>query len=155
MSALRPPSGDAARLLWLVRHLQPADLAQTLHTGLSDAQLLGAVAALPAQRRDSLLERARQASVPPPAPGRWAPLERRPGRPLAVALRQARGRAGMSQGELAAAVLGVCQSAVSQWECGVREPSGRRLAVLLRVLPSLADLLAPPGCGQPAGTRAS
>ncbi len=151
-SKLAPPGG-AARLLWLVRHLQPGEVAQTFRRGLSDAELLGVIAALPAQRRDSLLERARQASAS--APGRWAPLERRPGRPLAVALRQARGRAGMSQGELAAAVLGVCQSAVSQWECGVREPSGRRLAVLLRVLPSLADLLAPPGCGQPAGTRAS
>lgn len=109
----RPPSGDAERLLRLVRHLHPGDFARTFHTGLSDAQLLGVIAALPSGRRDGLLERARHGSVPP-APGRWAPLERRPGRPLAVALHQARGRAAGGAGRRA-------------WRLPVgREPVGTR-----------------------------
>jgi hypothetical protein len=63
---------------------------------------------------------------------------------------------GGPRGELAA-VLGVCQSAVSQWE-RVREPSGLHQAVLLRALAGLADLLdaqATAARGRPAGTRAS
>ena len=52
----RPPSGDAAGLLWLVRHLQRGDFAQTFRRGLSDAELLGVIAALPPERRDSLLD---------------------------------------------------------------------------------------------------
>jgi transcriptional regulator with XRE-family HTH domain len=61
-------------------------------------------------------------------------------RPLAVAIRVARRRADLSQGELAER-LGIRQSSVSQWERGTTEPTGRRLVDLIGELPGLADML--------------
>ncbi len=49
-------------------------------------------------------------------------------------------RAGMSQGQLAEA-LGIRQSSVSQWERGTTAPTGRRLRVLVREFPELAEAL--------------
>jgi transcriptional regulator with XRE-family HTH domain len=61
-------------------------------------------------------------------------------RPLATAIRLARRRAEISQGELAER-LGIRQSSVSQWERGTTEPTGRRLVALIGELPGLADIL--------------
>jgi transcriptional regulator with XRE-family HTH domain len=61
-------------------------------------------------------------------------------RPLAAAIRLARRRADLSQGELAER-LGIRQSSVSQWERGTTEPTGRRLVGLIGELPGLADML--------------
>ncbi len=63
-----------------------------------------------------------------------------PNRPLAAAIRLARRRADLSQGELAER-LGIRQSSVSQWERGTTEPTGRRLVDLIGELPGLADML--------------
>src|SRR5262245_47063499 len=61
-------------------------------------------------------------------------------RPLAAAIRLARRRADLTQGELAER-LGIRQSSVSQWERGTTEPTGRRLVALIGELPGLADIL--------------
>jgi transcriptional regulator with XRE-family HTH domain len=61
-------------------------------------------------------------------------------RPLASAIRLARRRADLSQGELAER-LGIRQSSVSQWERGTTEPTGRRLVHLIGELPGLAEIL--------------
>jgi DNA-binding XRE family transcriptional regulator len=152
----RPPLSDAERLLWLVRHLQPAAFARTFRRGLSNAELLGVVAALPAERLRALADRARPSSEAN-AWG-WGAPDRRPDRPLATAIRTARQQARISQWQLAR-LVGVRQAAVSQWEGGRAEPSGLHMAALLRVLPSLADRLdaeaTPAARGQPTGTRAS
>jgi DNA-binding XRE family transcriptional regulator len=152
----RPPLSDVERLLWLVRHLQPADFARTFRRGLSDTELLRVVAALPPERVRALTHRARPGSGPDAH--RWGAPDRRPDRPLATAIRTARQQARISQWQLARLVV-VRQAAVSQWEGDRAEPSGLHMAAPLRVLPSLADLLdaeaAQAARGQPAGTRAS
>ncbi len=61
-------------------------------------------------------------------------------RPLATAIRLARRRADISQGELAER-LGIRQSSVSQWEHGTTGPTGQRLVELIGELPGLADIL--------------
>ena len=69
------------------------------------------------------------------------PLQKRGAdRPLAGAIRLARRRADLSQGELADR-LGIRQSSVSQWERGTTEPAGRRLVALIGELPELAEIL--------------
>ena len=68
---------------------------------------------------------------------------------LGAAIRQARVAAGLSQGRLAA-VVGVRQSSVSQWERGVTAPQTWHLLGLLRELGGhLARLLL--GEQEPAG----
>jgi DNA-binding XRE family transcriptional regulator len=149
------PLGDAERLLWLVRHLQPAEFARTFRRGLADTELMQVISALPAERRRALTERAR----PPSGPNEVRAVpDRRADRPLATAIRTARQQAQMSQQQLAR-LIGVRQSTVSQWERGVTEPSGLHMAALLGVLSGLTDLLgtqaAPTARGQPPRTRAS
>jgi DNA-binding XRE family transcriptional regulator len=146
-----PAPDQAARLLWLLRRMQPSEFVGIFRRGLSDEQLLGLLEVLPAQRRGALADRARHASQPPAARG----TPDRPDRPLARAVRSARRLRGISQQQLARRV-GVCQSAVSQWERGATEPSGLHMAVLLGVLPRLGGLLdTTTAGGTPASTRAS
>ena len=152
----RPPLGEVERLLWLVRRMPLGEFAGIFRRGLSDPDLMGIIAALPAQRRRALADRAR----PPgePAPAVRAAADRRADGPLASAIRTARQQAQISQGQLAR-LVGVRQAAVSQWERGATEPSGLHLACLLRVLLGLADLLeartTAAARGQPVTTRAS
>ncbi len=151
-----PPLGDTERLLWLVRHLQPAEFARTFRRGLADTELMRVISALPAKRQRALTERVRPSSGPD-REVRAVP-DHRADRPLATAIRIARQQAQMSQLQVAR-LVGVRQSTVSQWERGVTEPSGLHMAALLGVLPGLTDLLdsrtTPTARGQPARTRAS
>jgi DNA-binding transcriptional regulator YiaG len=151
-----PPLDDAERLLRLVRRMHPTELADTFRRELSDPELLGVIGALPAKQRHALAARARLLGQPDaggqPASGPQAD------RPLATAIRTARQQAQISQQQLAR-LVGVRQPTVSQWERGVTEPAALHMAALLRVLPSLADMLdpqlTPTARGQPPTTRAS
>ena len=128
-----PAPNDAERLLWAVRRMSAEEFASVFREGLSAQGLMTVITALPGDRLNGLMDRAR----------RQAP--RRPGRhlakpPLADAIRAARVEACMNQVELAAA-LGVRQSSVSQWERGVTKPLTPNLLALMRLLPGLADQL--------------
>jgi DNA-binding transcriptional regulator YiaG len=131
---------DAHRLLELVRRMNANEFAGTFRKGLPPQALMSVITALPTQRLNDLMDRARSAT--------WMGKARlrRPQRasagttPWARVIRAARTQAGMSQVELAAA-LGVKQSTVSQWERGIIEPSTERLLDLLAVLPGLAEAL--------------
>ena len=59
-------------------------------------------------------------------------------RPIALALRAARAKSGLTQSELAAR-LGVSQSAVSFWESGAETPSIDRLVALAAELPDVVE----------------
>jgi ribosome-binding protein aMBF1 (putative translation factor) len=143
---------DAERLVALVRGLPPGEFAAIFRRRLSPAGLLRLVAALPTNRRDQLIERARQAGKPPSAATR-PPLVCRSDRPIATAIRTARQLAGRSQAQLAQ-LLGVRQSCVSQWEHGQTEPSAEHLVDLLRVLPGLREQL-DAAAAQPADPQSS
>jgi len=128
-----PAPNDAERLLWAVRRMSAEEFASVFREGLSAQGLMTVITALPGDRLNGLMDRAR----------RQAP--RRPGRhlakpPLADAIRAARVEACMNQVELAAA-LGVRQSSVSQWERGVTKPLTANLVALMRLLPGLAGRL--------------
>ena len=130
----RPPMGSAEQLLRAVRALPPTAFAETFRTALSDVELMRVVAALPPDRIRDLATRAHR------EPDRTQSQAARPDRPLAVAIRTARRRAQKSQSQLGL-LVGVGQSAVSQWERGMVEPSGLHMAELVRALPALAELL--------------
>jgi len=149
------PLGEAERLLRLVRRMRPGEFVRLFRRGLTDAELLRVIGALPAEQRGILAARARRLTLP--HAGGTGPAGRRGERPVATAIRSARQQAKLSQRRLGL-LVGVRQSSVSQWEWGVNQPSGVHMAALLRVLPSLADLLAPhapTARGQPPTTRAS
>ncbi len=150
---MRPPPSHAGRLVWLVRRRRPGELAHAFRRGLADPERMRVIGALPAERRRALSDRAR----PPGEPGPGVP-DRRAGRRSAGAIRTARQQAGSSQQQLAG-LVDVHQSTGSQWGRGRTEPSGVHMAVLLRVLPGLADLLdaqtASAARGQPATAGAS
>jgi hypothetical protein len=131
---MRPSACHAGRLVWLVRRGRPGEFARGFRRGLSAPGLMQAIAALPAERRRALSDRARLPGEPEPG----VP-DRRADRPLASAIRTARQQAGISQEQLAR-LVGVQQGAVSAGGAR-REPSGLCIAALLRVLPWLADLL--------------
>ncbi len=59
-------------------------------------------------------------------------------RPIAVALRAARAKGGLTQAELAAR-LGVSQSAISFWESGAETPSVDHVVALAAELPEIVE----------------
>src|SRR6266536_4947124 len=129
----------ADSLVRLVRELPQRTFVDWFRTGLDAATLRRLVAALPPDRQAALAALASEAGVA--ARGLYGRTQRRPSaRPLGAAVRTARTRAGLSQQALAE-LVGVRQSAVSQWEREAVEPSGRRMASLYRVLPGLAAAL--------------
>jgi len=150
---MRPPPSHAGRLVCLVRRIRPGEFARAFRRGLADPELMRVIGALPAERRRALSDCAR----PPGEPGPGVP-DRRADRPLASAIRTARQQPGISQQQLAG-MVDVRQSTGSQWGRGRTELSGVHMAVLLRVLPGLADLLdaqtASAARGQPATAGAS
>src|SRR6266540_5120050 len=108
----------------------------TEQVGTGADSLVRLVRELPPDRQAALAALASEAGVA--ARGLYGRTQRRPSaRPLGAAVRTARTRAGLSQQALAE-LVGVRQSAVSQWEREAVEPSGRRMASLYRVLPGLA-----------------
>ncbi len=132
------PISDANRLLDVVLRMDAEAFARTFRTGMSPAALMRVIAALPAERLNSLTEQVRNAD---PRPRRLPESAPRPSPvPMATAIRQARRRAGRSQVAVATA-LGVKQSSVSQWERGLTQPSTQKLLDLIRVLPGLAQAL--------------
>lgn len=127
------------RVPWVVREMGPGEFTRRFRDGLPAAALIRVVAALPSERLDELTKCAHRSGS--------AASSRRPrsreggaGRPLATAIRVARQRADLTQGELAER-LGIRQSSVSQWEHGATGPTGRRLVDLMRELPGLAEIL--------------
>ncbi len=146
-----PLVSDAERLLLeLVGGMPAGEFAGVFRQGLAAQALMRVIAALPTDRRDQLIDRARHASQPPPAPGRRAAAVRRPQRPIATAIRAARQLAGLSQYQVAE-LVGVKQTSVSQWEWGHTVPSGLRMVRLLRALPDLGELLDMPAAQHPSG----
>jgi DNA-binding XRE family transcriptional regulator len=114
------------------------EFARLFREGLSSAELMRVITALPTGRLNGLMDHARRSGAQGASPS--PQLEPYPRGPLASEIRRARRRAGMSQAELASA-LGVRQSSVSQWERGATEPSTHNLLDLMRVLPGLAESL--------------
>ncbi len=133
-----PMIADADRLIWLVRGMAASEFTRRFRDGLPAAELMGVITALPSDRLNELTDRARQAG----ADSHDVSHTRKQDHDLALAgaIREARKRAGMSQGQLAEA-LGIRQSSVSQWERGSTAPTGRRLRVLVREFPELAEAL--------------
>ena len=128
---------DADRLLELVRRMNADQFARTFRKRLPAPALMRVITALPTERLNELMDRARRAAWM----GRTRVQRGSPGAtPWATAIRSARVRAGMTQVQLAVA-LGIGQPTVSQWERGVIEPSTERLLDLLAVLPGLAEAL--------------
>jgi DNA-binding transcriptional regulator YiaG len=128
-----PASNDAERVLWAVRRMSAEGFARVFREGLSAQGLMTVITALPGDRLNGLMDRARRQAPRQPAPHLAKPS-------LADAIRSARVEAGMSQVEVAAA-LGVRQSSVSQWERGVTKPLTANLLALMRLLPGLAGQL--------------
>jgi DNA-binding transcriptional regulator YiaG len=139
-----PMLTDADRLLLVVRRMHTSEFARVFRDGLSAQGLMTVITALPGDRLNDLMDRAR--GTTPTVRKR----ERAQGSPLKVAIRAARKRAGMNQKELAAAV-GVRQSSVSQWERGLTRPSTTNLLDLMRVFPGLADALPPVSAPEASG----
>jgi DNA-binding transcriptional regulator YiaG len=138
------------RLVRAVRRMAPQEFTRRFRDGLPASALVRVVAALPAERLDELAEHVQrsESAAPSRPPGLQTGATERP---LAVAIRNARRQASMSQGELAER-LGIRQSSISQWERGTTGPTARRLVELMNVLPSLADglsLHAMPSGGMP------
>ncbi|HZD74286.1 MAG TPA: helix-turn-helix transcriptional regulator [Actinomycetota bacterium] len=133
-----PMVTDAHRLLEVVGRLSTWEFARLFREGLSSAELMQAITALPTGRLNGLMEHVRRSGAH--ASSLSAQREFASRGWLATKIRQARKRAGMSQVELAAA-LGIRQSSVSQWERGVTEPSTQNLLDLMSVLPGLAEIL--------------
>jgi DNA-binding XRE family transcriptional regulator len=127
---------DADRLLLVVRRMSAGELALIFRDGLSAQKLMSVITALPTDRLNELMDRARGLGLSE-APQHWPRSE---DMSLATVIRQARKRAGLSQVELAQG-LGIRQSSVSQWERGLTEPSTQNLLDLMRALPGLADAL--------------
>lgn len=135
-----PMLTDADRLLELVRRMNADQFVRTFRKGLPAQALMRVITALPAERLNQLMDRARSAAWTDKARVRRSQRGSAGARPWATVIRTARTQAGMSQVRLAAA-LGIQQSTVSQWERGVIEPSTERLLDLLTVLPGLAEAL--------------
>jgi Helix-turn-helix len=134
-----PTVAEDDRLVWVIRGMAPGEFTRRFRDGLPAVALVRVVAALPAERFDELVKRADRSGSAVPA-RRPRSREGGPDRPFAAAIRVARQKASLSQGELADR-LGIRQSSISQWERGATEPTGRRLVELMGQLPGLAEAL--------------
>jgi len=126
----RPLDADQDAVVRLLRGMHPYQFARWLRTGLDNATLAGLVAVLPAARQAALAEHTRAAAASTAGP-------------LAIAIRTARERAGLTQRQLGDR-LGIRQSSVGQWERGFTRPAAWRMASLHDALPDLAALLDTP-----------
>ncbi len=151
-----PPLGDTERLLWLVRHLQPAEFARTFRRGLANAEFMRVISAPPAERRRALTE-TRPAIK---RAGPRGPARTRPPSGQAAGDRDPHCAPAGPDEPVAGRPAGR-RPLVHRLAVGTRRDRALRLhmAALLGVLPGLTDLLdsqtTPTARGQPAGTRAS
>jgi hypothetical protein len=83
---------DAHRLLTVVGQLTTRDFARVFRDGLSPAELMQVITALPTGRLNGLMDRARRAATQPSSQ-QTQPWERQQDRPMAKAIRTARKQA--------------------------------------------------------------
>jgi len=123
-----PMLTDADRLLELVRRMNADAFARTFRKGLPAKAFMSVITALPTDRLNELMDRARSAAWMDRTRVRGPQTGSAGATPWATVIRAARKQAGMSQVELAAA-LGIQQSSVSRGApCGTVGDEGNDCA---------------------------